>query len=140
MKWIFIGIGVILVLAALLLPLYLLFFQNWPADYTPLVAVRDTAIIYSTMFMCVGAIIFIVMTALLAFIFFAIRDHIVPALEKVDDTVKTVRGTTTFISESVVSPIIKVAGAAAGTRAMVQTLMRRNPPKGEGKSKKEGES
>jgi hypothetical protein len=58
-----------------------------------------------------------------------IRDHIVPALEKADDALQTVKGTTTFVSESVVAPIIKVAGAAAGARAMVQTLMRRNPPK-----------
>jgi hypothetical protein len=37
----------------------------------------------------------------------------------------TVQGTTTFVSESVVQPIIKTAGAVAGARAMVQTLMRR---------------
>ena len=37
---------------------------------------------------------------------------------------QTVKGTTTFVSESVVSPIIKAAGAAAGARAMVQTLLR----------------
>src|SRR5438552_755175 len=137
MKIIFIIIAAVLVLAALLFPLYLLIFPNWPPSYTLLLAVRDTAVIYVSMFMCVGAILFIVMTALLAFIFFQIRDHIVPALEKVDDTMKTVKGTTTFVSESVVSPIIKVAGAAAGTRAMVQTLMRRNPPKLEGSKKKE---
>ena len=105
-----------------------------PADNW-LVAVRDTSIIYATMFMCVGAILFIVMTALIGFIAFMIRDHIVPALQKVDDTAKTVRGTATFVSESVVAPIIKVAGAAAGTRAMVQTLMRQRPPKGNGSGK-----
>ncbi len=129
MKVVFIVVAAILVLAALLLPMILLLFTYWPADYKWLPAVRDTAIIYASMFMCVGAILFIVMTALLAFIAFAIRDHIVPALEKVDDTAKTVRGTATFVSESVVAPIIKVAGAAAGARAMVQTLMRRNPPR-----------
>jgi hypothetical protein len=30
----------------------------------------------------------------------------------------------------VVAPIIKVAGAASGAKAAVQTLMRRKPPKG----------
>lgn len=128
MKVLFIGIAVVLVLAALLLPVFLLFANPLPQNNW-LVGVRDTAIVYASMFMCVGAILFIVMTALLAFIALAIRDHIVPALEKVDDTAKTVRGTATFVSESVVSPIIKVAGAAAGARAMVQTLVRRNPPK-----------
>jgi len=94
-----------------------------------LIAVRDASIIYVSLFMCVGAILFIVMTGLIALIAFMIRDKIVPALEKLDDTAKTVRGTATFVSESVVSPIIKVAGAAAATRAMVQTLMRQKPPK-----------
>jgi hypothetical protein len=135
MKWVFLIIAAILVLAALLIPLYLLLFGS----ITDLVRVRDTAIIYSALFMCVGAILFILLTGILAYISFTIREYIVPALQKVDDTVKTVRGTTTFVSESVVSPIVKIAGAAAGTRAMVQTLMRRNPPKLEG-AKKEDES
>ncbi|HEX8598505.1 MAG TPA: hypothetical protein VF952_08320 [Chloroflexia bacterium] len=130
MKIVFIVLAVVLVLAVALLPVFLLFFTEWPRDgsYSWLVAVRDMSLIYASMFMCVGAILFIVMTALLALIAFAIRDHIVPALQKVDDTAKTVRGTATFVSESVVAPIIKTAGAAAGARAMVQTLMRRKPP------------
>lgn len=131
MKILFIVLAVVLVLAVALLPVILLFVAPWPSDgsYSWLVAVRDMSLIYASMFMCVGAILFIVMTALLALIAFAIRDHIVPALQKVDDTAKTVRGTATFVSESVVAPIIKTAGAAAGARAMVQTLMRRKPPK-----------
>lgn len=128
MKVAFIVLAAVLVLIALLLPIILLFTQPLP-DNSWLVGVRDASIIYASMFMCVGAILFVAMTALLALIAFLIRDHIVPALQKVDDTAKTVRGTATFVSESVVAPIIKVAGAAAGARAMVQTLMRRNPPK-----------
>ncbi|MBF6612680.1 MAG: hypothetical protein IVW55_06075 [Chloroflexi bacterium] len=125
MKVVFIVIAAILVLAALVLPIVLLFtspIQTW------LIGVRDVSIIYASIFMCVGAILFIIMTGLIALIAFTVRDHIVPALEKVDDTAKTVRGTATFVSESVVAPIIKVAGAAAGTRAMVQSLMRRDAP------------
>lgn len=133
MKIVFIVLAVVLVLAVALLPVFLLIFGDWPTaangNYSWLMAVRDMSLIYASMFMCVGAILFIVMTALLAFIAMAIRDHIVPALQKVDDTAKTVRGTATFVSESVVAPIIKTAGAAAGARAMVQSLMRRNPPK-----------
>jgi hypothetical protein len=140
MKVAFIVIGAVLVLAALLLPIILLFTQPLP-DNNWLIAVRDVSVIYTALFLCVGAILFIVMTALLAFIAFLIRDRIVPVIEKVDETVKTVSGTTTFVSESVVSPIIKTAGAAAGARAMVQTLMRRKPPAPEGgKPKSSGET
>jgi hypothetical protein len=131
MKILFIVLAVVLVLAVALLPVFLLFFTEWPRDgsYSWLIAVRDMSLIYASLFMCVGAILLIVMTALIALIAFAIRDNVVPALQKVDDTAKTVRGTATFVSESVVAPIIKTAGAAAGARAMVQTLMRRKPPK-----------
>jgi hypothetical protein len=129
MKVLFMILAGVLVLGVLALPIILYFFL--PAELPP---VRDMAIIYASLFMCVGALLFIVMTALLAMIAFAIRDHIVPALDKVNDTAQTVKGTATFVSESVVAPIIKVAGAAAGARAMVQTLMRRNPPKASGGS------
>jgi hypothetical protein len=132
MKVGFIILAAVLVLVALLVPIYLLFFNS-----SALPQVRDVAIVYSTMFMCVGAILFIAMTGLLAMIAFMIRDHVVPALEKVDETAKTVRGTAAFVSESVVSPIIKVAGAGAGARAMVQTLMRRDTANKQPKPKKE---
>lgn len=130
MKVLFIVLAVVLVLAVALLPVFLLFWADWPSDgsYSWLIAVRDMSLIYASLFMCVGAILLIVATALLALIAFAIRDNVVPALQKVDDTARTVRGTAAFVSESVVAPIIKTAGAAAGARAMVQTLMRRKPP------------
>lgn len=122
MKVVFFILGGILVLGIALLPIIFLIF--WP-DVLP--NLRDAAIIYASGFMCVGALLFIVMTGLIALIAFTLRDKVVPTIEKVDDTVKTVRGTATFLSESVVAPVIKVAGAAAGAKAMVQTLMRRNP-------------
>ena len=143
MKALLIGLALLagaLVLVAVLLPLYLLLNFTFPPDYTWLLAVRDVSIIYASMFMCVGAILFIVMTASIAAIAFLIRNRIAPALEKADDTMKTVRGTATFVSESVVAPIIKVAGAAAGARAVVQTLMRQRPPKSASEAGKEQKS
>ncbi len=128
MRVVFIILG-ILALAVLALPIILLFIS--PIE-TWLEAVRDVALIYGSLFMCIGGLAIFAMAGAIAFLAFTIRDHVVPALEKVNDTAKTVRGTTTFVSESVVAPIIKVAGAAAGTRAMIQTLMRREPPRPSG--------
>lgn len=130
MKVFLIVLAVVLVLAVLLLPVALLFFGDWPANgsYSWLIGLRDVALVYASLFMCVGALMLVAVTLLLVLILSAIRENIVPALQKVDDTAKTVRGTATFVSESVVAPIIKTAGAAAGARAMVQTLMRRKPP------------
>jgi hypothetical protein len=133
MKMVFIGLAALLVLIVLLLPIILVFIVPFPENYTWLTAFRDAAIIYASFFMCVGALLLIVVAVLIGMIVMAVQGKIVPALEKVDDTAKTVRGTATFVSESVVAPIIKVAGAAAGAKAMVQTLMRGGKPKGKGK-------
>lgn len=135
MKVLFIVLAAVLVLGVFALPIVLAIWS--PNDW--LVNVKNISVIYASLFMCVGALLFIVMTSLLAFIAFTIRDHIVPALDKVKDTTQTVKGTATFVSESVVAPIIKVAGAAAGAKAMVQTLMRREPPKSSGKNDKKDE-
>jgi hypothetical protein len=128
----FVLVGVLVILA-LSLPIWLLIFS--PTEW--LVYVKDASIIYASLFMCVGAIVFIVLTGLIAIIAFTIRDKISPALDKANDTLQTVKGTATFVSESVVAPIIKTAGAAAGAKAMVQTLLRRNPPKPKAEEKQE---
>lgn len=119
---ILIGVAVILVIIAALLPIGIGVFGtlDWVAR------MQAISVAYVSAFACVGAILFVVVAALLALLVFQIQNHIVPLLEKATETVETVKGTTTFVSESVVTPIIKVAGAAAGARAMVQTLMRRD--------------
>lgn len=123
MKAVFILLA-ILAVVVLAVPIVLLF-----TDRALLAGLRDASLIYGSLFMCIGGLAIFAMAGAIAFLAFTLRDHVVPALEKVNDTATTVRGTATFVSESVVAPIIKVAGAAAGARAMVQTLVRRNPPK-----------
>jgi hypothetical protein len=119
---ILIGVAGLLVIIAALLPIGIGIFgtPDWVAR------MQAISVAYVSAFACVGAILFVVVAALLALLVFQLQNHIVPLLERATDTVETVKGTTTFVSESVVTPIIKVAGAAAGARAMVQTLMRRN--------------
>jgi hypothetical protein len=51
-----------------------------------------------------------------------LRDEIRPILSSARETVSTVRGTTTFVSDNLLAPIIKVQGYMAGMRAMVDTL------------------
>jgi hypothetical protein len=136
MKKVYVALAGLLALAALLLPIILIF-VGAPSNYSALLAMRDAAIIYSSLFMCVGGILFVVLIGLLTYIVFLLREQTGSIIKKVDEILQTVKGTTTFVSESVVSPIIKTAGAAAGARAMVQTLMRRNPPEMQGDGNKE---
>jgi hypothetical protein len=85
------------------LPIVLLFTDDSVPGW--LAGLRDVALIYGSLFMCIGGLAIFAMAGAIAFLAFTIRDHVVPALQRVDDTAKTVRGTATFVSESVVAPI-----------------------------------
>ena len=51
-----------------------------------------------------------------------LKKEIRPILTSAQETVSTVRGTTTFVSSNVVAPFIKVSGYVAGFKAIVDTL------------------
>jgi hypothetical protein len=51
-----------------------------------------------------------------------LRGEIAPLLDSVRQSVQNVRGTTAFIGETAVSPIIRVCGAFAGARRMMGVL------------------
>jgi len=51
--------------------------------------------------------------------------EIKPMLAQVQSTLHTARGTTTFLSEQAVKPVITTASAVAGVRAVFRTLFRR---------------
>ncbi len=52
-----------------------------------------------------------------------LRDEIQPLLQSFNDTASTVRGTTEFVSQNMVSPIIKVAGFAAGVQRVTSDVL-----------------
>ena len=51
-----------------------------------------------------------------------LRDEIKPILESANDTADTVRGTTTFVSNAVVTPMIQVASFVAGVGQTLRSL------------------
>ncbi len=87
-----------------------------------LAGLRDIAIIFlavESLFIG-GLLIFLVieiwnLTRLL-------RDEIKPILDSADETVRTVRGTTTFVSDSLVKPAIRVSSFASGVWQAVRIL------------------
>jgi hypothetical protein len=85
---------------------------------------RDVAII-------VLALVTIITTLLLAVLLFQLqslmvmlRDEVQPILRSINDTTGTVRGTTTFVSDAVISPVIEVAGYASGLRQAFRAAVR----------------
>ncbi|NLE76061.1 MAG: hypothetical protein GX605_04835 [Chloroflexi bacterium] len=84
---------------------------------------RDIAII-------ILAVESIVIGALLIYLIFQVRslikllqEEVRPIIDSTRQTVGTVRGTTAFLSETLVSPVVQVSGYVAGLRQMVRTLM-----------------
>ena len=84
---------------------------------------RDIAII-------VLAVESIVIGALLIYLVFLIRslvkmlgEEIKPIVDTTRDTVGTVRGTTVFLSDTLVGPVVQVTGFFSGLRQAVRTLV-----------------
>lgn len=109
--------GGILILAALILAIVLMATH---AEAT--VVVRDIAIVFvavETLFIGIAMIFLMLQIQLLIKV---LREEIQPLLKSVNETASTVRGTTVFVSENLVSPIIKAAGFSAAVRQVATNL------------------
>ena len=86
--------------------------------------IRDIAIVF------VAVETFLIGLAMLLLIFQiqmliqVLRDEVQPLLRSVNDTASTVRGTTAFVSQNVVSPFIKAAGFTAAVQRVTSDLIR----------------
>lgn len=54
-----------------------------------------------------------------------LRDEIKPILNSADETVRTVKGTTTFVSDTFVTPMVRVSSFATGVAQALRILARR---------------
>ena len=52
-----------------------------------------------------------------------LRQEVMPILNSTQETVGTVRGTATFVSDHMVQPLVKVTSYAAGARQAINTLL-----------------
>jgi hypothetical protein len=90
-------------------------------------AVRDIAII-------ILAIESIVIGAVLTLLLWQLRrltvllqEQLEPMLDSMQKTLGTVKGTTSLVSETIVSPAVKISGFATGVREALQVLLRVKP-------------
>lgn len=54
-----------------------------------------------------------------------LREEVMPILYSTQETLSTVRGTTTFVSDRVIQPVVKVSSYTAGMRQAVKVLFGR---------------
>ena len=95
-----------------------------------LAAARDIAIIILAVLNIVAILIAIVLLLVLIGL---LRGQIIPLMESLRRTAGTVEGTTTYLSRTAVSPLVRVAGVAAAATKFVQTMR-----SGPAKNKEEG--
>ncbi len=129
-KGILIGVGVLVVFIAIVVGLYLLGGSNQSA----LERLRDIVIVLMGLISLIITILLVVVAAVLVWVAFAIKDKVIPILEQLTETTHRVKGTASFVTEEVASPVITFYGNVAKARAMVKTVTGRDT-KGKGVSK-----
>jgi hypothetical protein len=87
--------------------------------------VRDVAIIALVLETMVVTLLLLAMTILLTGLVQLIQDRLLPVLESSLRTMKTVEGTTTFVSDTIAAPIIGLASVGASLRGTLAALLLR---------------
>lgn len=93
--------------------------------------IRDLFIIGLALESCIFGIVLILLLIMVIRLVNTVEFEIKPILEKTNETVGMVRGTTNFVSQNVVKPSIKASSYVAAVRQGVRTLLgdpRRNLP------------
>lgn len=116
----------ILVLSLIVVGICYGLFQLGGADQSALERLRDIAVIFLVFQLLLVTIILAGIAAGLVFLIVVLKDQIIPLLSELTETAKRLRGTTEFMTEEAVKPIIKSAGQAARWRAMMREVTGKN--------------
>lgn len=113
------GIGGILLVSALLIWLFV-----WLASTQAqtIEAVRDILIIVLALESCLFGIALMIMLVMVIRLVNVVEFEIKPILNKTNETVSTIRGTTVFVSDNVVKPVTTISAKAAGISTALRTL------------------
>lgn len=87
--------------------------------------IRDLAIVLLAVESLVIGIVLIILILEVRNLARLLRDEIKPILDSADETVRTVRGTTTFVSDNLITPVVRVSSFATGISQALRILVRR---------------
>lgn len=118
-KYIVIGVIVSIVLMVLFIA-----FVLWAARYHAMTieALRDIFIIVLALESCIFGIALMILLVMVIRLVNMLEFEIKPILERTNETIGMVKGTTTFVSENVVKPVTTASSYAAGIRRGLKTL------------------
>ncbi len=87
--------------------------------------IRDFAIIFLALSTIVTQVILVLLLLEIRTLSKMLRDNIRPILQSADETVRTVRGTSVFMSDNVVTPVVRISSFAAGVTEALRVIARR---------------
>ncbi|HWV34224.1 MAG TPA: hypothetical protein VNZ55_01250 [Thermomicrobiales bacterium] len=121
------GIGTLVVFILIIIGLYLL----GGSDQSALERLRDISVIFVVLLSMIVVVLLAAITVALVFLVFQIKDNVIPLLEEATGTVKRIRGTTNFVTEEAVKPIVTAAGTYSRIRGMTKVVVgkTKKPPK-----------
>ena len=85
-------------------------------------AVRDVLLIALALESCLFGIVILFMLLMIIRLVNMLEFEIKPILEKTNETVGTIRGTTTFVSKNVIKPVTEARVHVAGVRQALKSL------------------
>ena len=123
---IIIAVGVVLVVALIAFVVFLQLAAD-PVQTDGIAKFRDISLIFVTPLLCLLLIANVALFAGIAALVIVLRNVLgkaEPLMDKVGETVDTVRGTAAYAGEAAVSPAVKVASILAGVRGATVALFR----------------
>ncbi|MFB0545929.1 MAG: hypothetical protein ACETWB_03375 [Anaerolineae bacterium] len=91
--------------------------------------VRDIAIVILAAESIVIGVLLIFLVIQVQSLIKLLREEVKPIFDSANETVSTVRGTTTFISDTVVSPLVRIISYVSAVRKAIQVLTGRRSKK-----------
>ena len=112
-RWIMVGViaGVIIVLAAIAATIYALTLNSATTSN-----IRDIFIIFMAFESLIIGAALVILVIQVANLINLLQNEVKPILKATTETVNTLRGTTEFLSENLVEPVIKLNSYLAGMR------------------------
>jgi hypothetical protein len=114
-------IGLVLIATVLVIVISLAFY-GLAAHPQATAVLRDISIIVLALVTGVIGLFLVVLIFQLQSLMALLRDEIKPILDSANETASTVRGTTTFVSDAVVTPMINLVSLASGIGQTLRTL------------------
>lgn len=87
--------------------------------------IRDISIIVLAIETIVVQVIMVLLLLEIRSLSKMLRENIYPILQSADETARTVRGTSVFVSDNVVSPVVRISSLAAGVGEALRVIARR---------------